>query len=63
MGETISLFNPRFDLWEGHFEVEAESWTIQGITPCGRATVIRLKMNSSFQLRARRQWTKLGLFP
>jgi len=32
-------------------------------TPIGRATVLRLGLNSAAQVAARRQWTRLGLFP
>lgn len=34
-----------------------------GITLVGRASVERLKMNSSTQRTARLQWIRLGLFP
>jgi hypothetical protein len=61
--QTVRLFNPRRDLWDEHFTVEQESSSyLKGKTMIGRATVERLKMNSSLQLRARELWLKLGIF-
>jgi hypothetical protein len=57
------LFHPRQDQWDEHFQADIERDTIDGLTPVGRATVRRLQMNSRIQLAARRQWTRLGLFP
>jgi hypothetical protein len=59
----VPLFNPRLDHWEEHFRVDPETCAIQGLTPTGRATVARLRMNAPLQLEARRQWARLGLFP
>jgi hypothetical protein len=58
-----ALFHPRQDRWEEHFVVDPETYSIQGLTPVGRATVARLRMNAPLQLEARRQWARLGLFP
>ncbi len=57
------LFHPRQDRWEDHFRVDAETAVIQGLTPVGRATITRLRINAPLQLEARRQWVRLGLFP
>ncbi len=59
----IFLFHPRRDLWEQHFVFESESANIQGLTAIGRVTIARLNLNSPFQVRARRQWMRLGLYP
>lgn len=59
----VRLFHPREDRWEEHFQLDSESGRIEGLTLTGRATVIRLEMNSQSQLAARRQWLRLGLFP
>jgi hypothetical protein len=61
--ETVRLFHPRTDQWEDHFRVTSESGEIQGLTPIGRATVVRLGINSMAQVSARQQWMRLGLFP
>jgi len=62
-GRAVPLFHPRRDLWEDHFRFDGETGEIRGLTATGRATVARLKMNSAFQLRARRQWVRMGLYP
>jgi len=60
---VVRLFHPREDQWEDHFQVALESGKIVGRTPIGRATVIRLGINSAAQVVARQQWMRLGLFP
>jgi hypothetical protein len=59
----VPLFQPRRDNWKEHFAVDPETCVIRGLTAVGRATVARLRMNSSLQIEARKQWLKLGLFP
>ena len=63
LGQLARLFNPRRDSWNQHFELDGESGELHGLTPIGRSTIYRLKMNSAFQLRARRHWVALGLYP
>lgn len=59
-----SLFSPRIQIWEDHFEIQNEPpFHLKGKTPTGRATIERLQMNSPAQLAARTQWVELGLFP
>jgi hypothetical protein len=62
-GRSLPLFHPRQDRWHEHFRYDAETGAIVGLTGTGRATVARLKMNSNFQLRARRHWVRLNLYP
>ena len=59
----VPLFHPRRDLWEQHFLFDSEEAIVQGLTAIGRATVTQLRFNSSFQVRARRQWMRLNLYP
>jgi hypothetical protein len=59
----VRLFHPREDLWDTHFTVDTETGEIQGQTPIGRATIVRLQMNHAAQRAARQQWIRLGLFP
>ena len=61
-GSTERLFHPRLDGWSEHFRIEAETGRILGLTPVGRATIERLRINSPSQVSARRQWARLGLF-
>lgn len=60
---NIDLFHPRRDFWNQHFGYDDETGEIVGLTATGRVTVARLKMNSAYQIRARRHWRALGLFP
>lgn len=60
---VVRLFHPREDRWNDHFQVAPESGEMVGRTPIGRATVIRLGLNSVAQVAARLQWMRLGLFP
>jgi len=62
-GAVIRLFHPRQDFWEHHFQVDAETGVIDGLTSIGRATIACLNMNSPAQYIARRRWILLGLFP
>ncbi len=61
--QEVPLFHPRRDRWEDHFRVDPETAEVHGLSATGRVTVARLKMNAAFQLRARRQWMRLGLYP
>src|SRR5262245_19850370 len=56
------LFHPRADRWDDHFQVVPESGELVGCTPIGRATVIRLGLNSAAQVAARLQWMRRSLF-
>lgn len=62
-GRMVSFFHPRQEQWEEHFQVNIDSAYIQGITPIGNVTVDALRMNSSTQVKARRLWVQLDLFP
>jgi CRISPR/Cas system Type II protein with McrA/HNH and RuvC-like nuclease domain len=61
--QNVRLFNPRENRWSEHFEQQIQlPYQILGKTEIGRATITRLDMNSSLQLRARRLWVDLGVF-
>ena len=61
--EAKALFHPRQDIWERHFRVNFETLEIEGLTETGRGTINRLRLNNSLQIKARRQWQRLELFP
>lgn len=42
-GQDVLLFNPRTQIWKGHFRWEGE--LARGLTPTGRATLTALAMN------------------
>jgi hypothetical protein len=56
-----ALFNPRRQIWSEHFQWSPEKWEIEGITPCGRATVATLRMNDPEIVGIRRLLTELGV--
>jgi hypothetical protein len=63
-GETAPLFNPRTDVWSHHFEWAREQrGTLVGKTPCGRATIARLRINRLDLVATRQLLAGLGLFP
>ncbi len=45
METPIRFFHPRKDNWNDHFQVEKDFLKMEGLTPTGRATIIRLKTN------------------
>jgi hypothetical protein len=54
--EPMVLFDPRANVWGEHFQINLETFQIEGLTPVGRATVRRLGMNRQTAVRARRLW-------
>ena len=62
-GKIVSLFHPRKQTWKTHFAWSADGLEIVGLTPTGRATVLALKLNQLFMLRARRRWILAGWHP
>ena len=61
--ELVALFNPRQQVWFDHFSWSEDGTEIVGKTPCGRATVAALKMNSAEIVVARRSWVSVGWWP
>ena len=67
--ETVPLFNPRLQEWGEHFAWTDNGILIEGITPIGRATCIRLDLNDTRYpeeesiRETRRFWIKTGLHP
>lgn len=61
--EAKRLFNPRIDVWREHFFVDFEDFIIVGLSEIGKGTINRLRLNTSLQIQARKQWHRLGIFP
>lgn len=61
--EEVSLFNPRMQIWEDHFQWGDNYAQIYGVTPIGRATVKCFKMNRPRMVLTRRRWVQAGLHP
>jgi hypothetical protein len=62
-GKDAPLFNPRTQRWTDHFEWIADATYVRGLTPTGRATVVRLKMNRPALVIARSRWVEAGFHP
>ena len=61
---TISLFNPRNQMWSEHFRWSDDGLTIIGLTPTGRATVIALHLSSDPDaITVRSYWILAGWHP
>lgn len=62
-GRQVPLYNPRYEKWSEHFEWNSDGTLILGRTPCGRATVIALKLNNLTSVTVRRNWVRAGWHP
>lgn len=61
--KEVSLFNPRENIWSEHFLWVEDGTIVRGLTPFGRATVNRLKMNLPRIVDARKVWVRAGEHP
>jgi 5-methylcytosine-specific restriction endonuclease McrA len=57
------LFNPRIQQWADHFEWIEGGTQMRGLTPTGRATVMRLQVNRPKMVSARMRWVQNGYHP
>jgi HNH endonuclease len=62
-GERVPVFHPRRQAWREHFAWSGDGTQIIGLTPCGRATVLALKLNNDDMVAARRLWVSVGWHP
>lgn len=62
-GEEVALFNPRQQVWANHFEWTENGAVVRGLTPTGRATASRLKMNQLRIVEARAIWVMAKVHP
>jgi 5-methylcytosine-specific restriction endonuclease McrA len=62
-GARVPLFNPRTQAWSEHFEWLDGGTRVRGLSPIGRATVTRLKMNRPTMIVARQRWAEGGYHP
>lgn len=59
----VRIFHPRRQRWTRHFRWVRKGRRIDGLTPCGRATVVALQLNHPEMLEARRWWIEAGWHP
>jgi hypothetical protein len=62
-GIYLTLFNPRTQRWQAHFEWSADGEIIIGLSQTGRATVLTLNLNRAELVRGRRVWVRMGFHP
>ncbi len=62
-GEWVPLFNPRTQHWTDHFIWVEDGIRLMGLTPIGRATIERLKINQERIRVARKRWMLSGHHP
>ena len=60
---TVSIFNPRTQIWHEHFEWSENGAIIVGKTPTGRGTVALLKLNNERIVAVRREWISADWHP
>jgi hypothetical protein len=62
-GKSVTLFQPRVDLWLEHFAWNEDCSVMIGLTPTGRATIAKLQLNRSGIVNLRKILFLLGLHP
>ncbi len=62
-GNRVSLFNPRIQKWAEHFRWVDGGRRLEGLTPVGRATIDRLRMNQDRIVTSRILWIEAGYHP
>jgi hypothetical protein len=62
-GRRARLFNPRKQKWTTHFAWSEDGTEIMGLTACGRATVLALRLNHPIAVQARENWAQAGWWP
>lgn len=61
--QVVRLYNPRKDIWNEHFCWDENFTVLLGISPIGRATVFKLKLNRTGLINLRVALRTVGEFP
>jgi hypothetical protein len=61
--QELPLFNPRTQHWDDHFKWNDDGTLMIGLTPIGRATIVRLRINRESIIPSRRLWVQVGWHP
>ncbi len=51
---SVLLFNPRQQSWSEHFAWSVDGTEVIGLTSCGRATIVALRLNNSLAVTVRK---------
>ena len=62
-GRQVGLYHPRLEAWTAHFVWSADTTLMIGLTPTGRASVMRLELNRSGLVNLRRALVVAGVHP
>ena len=62
-GERVPVFHVQRLAWHEHFAWSGDGALVIGLTPCGRASVLALKLNTDDMVVARRLWVSVGWHP
>jgi hypothetical protein len=62
-GVQVRLFNPREQIGKEQFTWDENRARILGLTPCGRATVVALKLNHEEALAFRKLMASINWYP
>jgi HNH endonuclease len=62
-GILVALYNPRVDVWEQHFCWSDDYSLLTGLTPKGRATIQKLRLNRSSVVNLRVVLAAIGKHP
>jgi hypothetical protein len=62
-GELAPLYNPREHRWSGHFAWNEDFTVLVGMTPTGRATIVKLALNRVALVNLRRVLRAAGEHP
>ncbi len=62
-GNITPLYHPRRQAWPDHFAWSEDSLYIGGKTASGRATIVLLRLNNDWLVRARQLWMLAGVHP
>ncbi len=61
--QRVLLFHPRIQHWADHFAWSEDGTRVLGLTACGRATGLALRLNNDLALTVRRNWIRAGWHP
>jgi HNH endonuclease len=62
-GEFATLYNPRTHLWADHFCWDESFTLLLGISPIGRATILKLQLNRASVVKLRGILFRIGEHP
>jgi hypothetical protein len=62
-GQVVPLYNPRTDVWEDHFSWDETFTILIGLSPVGRVTIAKLKLNRPAVVKIRKILHRFGEHP